>query len=490
MKILKAPLLAVAVGGLVLTSSCQKELTDLNRNPNNLEVADSSTLLSNIVVSEFKGNADIAWSLGNAYCQLATFSADYYNHSSRYQPVSNDPYWITNYTTARDAGTLATRAQAAGNGAVQGVALAMQAYAFAQLTELWGDIPFKQALSGEKGVFTAPYDSQQTVYTDPDTGILASLRKANDLLKANPQGIIAGDPLYGGSPAKWRKLVNGLRLRYLLRVSGKMDVKAEMQSIVADGALFQNASEAGVLPLQNTGIYVFTSVQERAGDFGVKYLNSLLYSSYVATGDQDRLPLIFAKNAASASQPGFSFSYYGGMPIVIEASTAQINQASLFSNTFRTAANSPLLYARVLNYSEVQFILAEAVLKGLISTGTAKAYYEQGVRGAYAEYGLADARATAYLLNPGTAYTPATALNQIITQKWMANLNNGFEGWIEYKRTGIPAFNTGGTANLNGGTIPNRFIYPDSEKTINAANYTTEIAKSGGKDDPNYRPWW
>ena len=490
MKSLKAPLLAVAVGGLVFTSACQQELTDLNRNPNNLEVADSSTLLANIVVSEFKGNADIAWSLGNAYCQQATFSADYYNHSARYQPVSNDPYWISNYTAARDAGTLATRAQAAGNGAVQGVALALQAYAFAQLTELWGDVPFKQALSGASGLFTAPYDAQQTVYTDPDLGILASLRKANDLLKANPQGIIAGDPLYGGSPAKWRKLVNGLRLRYLLRVSGKLDVKAELQSIVAEGALFQNATEAAVLPLQNTGIYVFASVLERAGDFGVKYLDDLLYTNYVATGDQDRLPLLFAKNAASATKPGFDFGYYGGLPIVIEASTAQLNQASLFNAAFRTATGSPLEYARVLNYSEVQFILAEAALKGLLGTGTAKSYYEQGVRGAYAEYGLADARATAYLLNAGTAYSPATALSQIITQKWMANLNNGFEGWIEYKRTGLPAFSSGGAANLNGGTIPNRFIYPDSEKTINAANYTTEIAKSGGKDDPNYRPWW
>ena len=490
MKLSKAPLLAVAVGGLVFTSACQQELTDLNRNPNNLEVADSSTLLANIVVNEFKGNADIAWSLGNAYCQLATFSADYYNHSARYQPVSNDPYWITNYTNARDAATLATRAQAAGNGAVQGVALALQAYAFAQLTELWGDVPFKQALSGATGVFTAPYDAQQTVYTDPDLGILASLRKANDLLKANPQGIIAGDPLYGGNPAKWRKLVNGLRLRYLLRVSGKLDVKAEMQSIVAEGALFQNATEAAVLPLQNTGIYVFASVLERAGDFGVKYLDELLYNSYVATGDQDRLPLIFAKNAASAAKPGFDFSYYGGLPIVIEASTAQLNRASLFNAAFRTAASSPLEYARVLNYSEVQFILAEAALKGLISTGDAKTYYQQGVRGAYAEYGLADARATAYLLNPGTTYNPAAALSQIITQKWMSNLNNGFEGWIEYKRTGLPAFSTGGVANLNGGTIPNRFIYPDSEKTINAANYSAEIAKSSGKDDPNYRPWW
>ncbi len=490
MKSLKVKLLAAAVGGLMVTSSCKKEFADLNRNPNSLEVADSSTLLSNIIVNEFKGNADIAWTLGNAFNQQATFSADYYNHPARYQPVSNEPYWILNYTNARDAATLATRAQAAGNGAVQGVALALQAYAFAQLTELWGDIPFKQALNGASGTFTAPYDSQQTVYTDPDLGILASLRKADGLLKANPRGLISGDPLYGGSPAKWRKLVNGLRLRYLLRVSGKMDVKAEMQSIVSDNVFFQSAAESGVLPLQTTGTYVFASVLERAGDFGVKYLNSLLYNNYVATNDQDRLPLLFAKNAASATKPGFDFSYYGGLPIVTEASTAQLNQASLFNASFRTAAPSPLLYARVLNYSEVQFILAEAVLKNLITSGTAKAYYEQGVRGAYAEYGLPDARAAAYLLNPGAAFDPASAMTQIITQKWMANLNNGFEGWIEYKRTGIPALSPGGSANLNGGTVPNRFIYPDSEKTINSVNYTTEIAKSGGKDDPNYRAWW
>ena len=490
MKRLNAKLLVAAVGGLVLTSSCKKEFADLNRNPNSLEIADSSTLLSNIIVNEFKGNADIAWTLGNEFSQQATYSQDYYNHAARYQPVSNDPYWNLNYTNARDAATLATRAQAAGNGAVQGVAMALQAYAFAQLTELWGDIPFKQALSGASGVFTAPYDSQQTVYTDPDTGILAELRKADALLKANPQGTIPGDALYGGNPTKWRKLVNGLRLRYLLRVSGKMDVKAELQSIVADNAIFQSAAEAGVLPLQTTGVYVFASVLERAGDFNVKYLNSLLYNAYKTTNDQDRLPLIFAKNAANATKPGFDFAYYGGMPLVIEASTAQLNQASLFNASFRTASASPLLYARVLNYSEVQFILAEAAQKGLITTGTTKAYYEQGVRGAYAEYGLADARASAYLLSPGAAYDPTMALNQIITQKWMANLNNGFEGWIEYKRTGFPAFDTGGAANLNGGKIPNRFIYPDSEKTINNANYTAEITKTSGKDDPSYRSWW
>jgi len=85
---------------------------------------------------------------------------------------------------------------------------------------------------------------------------------------------------------------------------------------------------------------------------------------------------------------------------------------------------------------------------------------------------------------------PDTAMYQIILQKWLANINNGFEGWIEYKRTGYPYFSTGGSANLNQGKIPNRFLYPVSEATINANNYKTELQKMGGNDNTNYRAWW
>lgn len=491
MKRINFVLLFLAGVFLLFTSACQKEFDKLNKNPNNLEKADAATLLSNILVSEFKGSADIGWNLGNGFGQYMTYSQDYYNHPTRYQPVSNEPYWSAKYVDARNADIIIAQARQKGNTALEAVGLTLKAYAFSQLTDLWGDIPFKNALKGQAGQFESSYDTQQTVYTDPEMGILASLRKADVLLKASVNSI-PGDLLFGGNLIKWRKFVNALRLRFLIRVSSKMDVKSEMQAIVNDGVIFQNASESASLQLQQAPPYTFASLLERDGDFNVKYLNSLLYNTFKTTGDQERLKLLFAYNENNKNQTGFSFDYYGGMPIVAEASSDQSKQASHFGANFRVLSNPSLLKARIITYAEQEFILAEATIKGLI-TGDPQAHYLNGIRGAYAEWGIDPSKADNYLTNPNVALNLTDinkALEQIVTQKWILNLNNGFEGWLEFRRTGFPALQTGGAANLNNGSIPSRFLYPDAEKTINKPNYNAQLSRMGGKEDTNYKAWW
>ncbi|QOR75087.1 MAG: SusD/RagB family nutrient-binding outer membrane lipoprotein [Thermoflavifilum sp.] len=145
-----------------------KEFIRVNTNPNNLEQADPSSLLSNVEVQLFYNNAFIAWTLGNGYSQYMTFSQDYYNTATRYSPVTNEPYWDPLYESARDANILYQTGQQQNNPFLQAVALTLRAYAFAQLTECWGDIPFKQSLQGASGSYTPAYDAQQTVYTDAD----------------------------------------------------------------------------------------------------------------------------------------------------------------------------------------------------------------------------------------------------------------------------------------------------------------------------------
>lgn len=481
-------------GLLILLSitfaSCKKEFQKLNTNPNQLEVANDPSLVGNIEVNSFFNSAYYAWTLGNGMGQYATFSQSYYNTLARYIPSSNQPYWNILYTDARDANQVITDSKANGNTAMQAVGLILRSYSFAQLTDLWGDIPFKNALQGQNGKFTASYDSQQTVYTDASIGVLPSLRAADSLLKISVN-TISGDLVYSGDITKWRKFCNGLRLRYLLRVSAKLPSAAsEMQSIVAGGAIFQSASESAELALPSSVPYAFPSVTERSGDYAIKYANTLLYNFFVNTGDQARLTLLFSKNTSSQATTGFNFSYYGGMPIVADANTAQVNAASGFnSSIFVSSPSSIVLKARVITYAEVQFILAEAALKGLITTGSAAAYYTNGVAGAYADYGIDAITTTNYLANANIIYNPTNALNQIITQKWVANLNVGFEGWLEYRRTGIPAFDAI-SANLNGNKISSRFIYPPDEQNINTANYKAELNKMNGVDDPNYRAWW
>lgn len=473
-------------------SSCSKELEAVNRNPNNLEKPDVTTLLSNTIVNEFYNNANITWTLANGYDQYMTFSSSYYDQPTRYSPVSNSPYWTTLYEAARDANTLYAAGQKSESAFLQAAALTLRSYAFAQLTELWGDIPFTQALQGGTGNYTPAYDNQQTVYTDAMLGIIPSLRRADSLLKANPSGLLSGDLLFNGSTAGWRRFINALRLRYLLRIASKADPSSEMQAIVSDGTLMQNAGQSAALALPTTTPYNFPSLTERTGDFQVKYMNSLLYNTFVNTKDTARLQAFFAKNPNSANQTGFDFTYYGGMPLVIDATAPQTAASSNFNASFVSGANKGLIKARLMTYAEQELILAEAALKGYIS-GAPDTYYNNGVTGAFAEAGFTDASGPNYLLHPTVVFDNSTteaSLKQIITQKWLVNINNGFEGWIEFRRTGYPALDPGGSVSLNNGAIPTRFLYPTDEVSINATHYKAELANMGGSEITTYKAWW
>lgn len=133
--------------------------------------------------------------------------------------------------------------------------------------------------------------------------------------------------------------------------------------------------------------------------------------------------------------------------------------------------------------------MVEASLKGLIVTSTPDLYYYNGINGTYTDFGLDANSAINYIANSADVYNPTNAFSQIIKQKRIGNFNVVFEGWIEYRRTGIPAFDAT-SANLNGEKISCWFGYTTDEQSINKINYTTEIALQGGTDNANYKAWW
>lgn len=486
----KIAMFILLAAGLTL-GACKKELQQTNVNPNALEHPDPTSLLSNMIVNEFYTNVSNVWTLGNGYDQYMTFSSSIYSPATRYLPQGNDVYWNNMYADARDANTLIQLAQTGNNPLQQAAALILRSYAFASVTELWGDVPCTQALQGINKVYTPKFDAQQVVYTDPQVGILPSLKRADSLLQLDvSHTTLPGDVLFGGKPALWRSFANALRVRYLVRISSKMDPTAELQSIMSENALMQNTTQSAVLTLPTTLPYDFVSLTERAGDFGTKYMDTTLYIAYKATADTVRMSTYFAPATSAPAGAPFSFSSYGGMRMVDNANGTQSANSSLFNSSFQTGTNPALIKARVMTYAEQQFALAEAALKGYITTGTAQSYYESGVLAAYAEINLSAAQGSAYLSHAGVAYDAANALSQIITQKWLLNINNGFEGWIEYRRTGFPVFDNGGKFNQNGGLIPTRFLYPVTEQKVNSTNYNAELTVMGGKETTNYKAWW
>jgi hypothetical protein len=147
-----------------------------------------------------------------------------------------------------------------------------------------------------------------------------------------------------------------------------------------------------------------------------------------------------------------------------------------------------------IGYSEMCFNIAEAINRGWI-TGNAEDYYTKGIKASWTFHGVTDVETkwTAYSAQTSVklSSTAATALTQILTQKYLAFFqNSGWEAYNNYRRTGVPTFLTGpGTA--NSGRIAKRWQYPSSERTTNASNYNAALKSQFGaeNDDINAEMW-
>ncbi len=150
-----------------------------------------------------------------------------------------------------------------------------------------------------------------------------------------------------------------------------------------------------------------------------------------------------------------------------------------------------LLKARLISYSEVCFILAEAAKKGY-SVGTQRSWYEKGIQASLDLWGVGDSYSD-YVTNEGVAYDGS--LKQIMVQKYIANWTVAKESWCDWRRTGLPAFTFGS----NGARmqLPIRFKYDTNEININGVNAQAAIAKlvetpftqNDGKDSSWSKIW-
>jgi hypothetical protein len=163
-----------------------------------------------------------------------------------------------------------------------------------------------------------------------------------------------------------------------------------------------------------------------------------------------------------------------------------------FLNDIYKEASGPLLKTRLMSYAEVNFILAEAALKGWLAGADAKTYYEAGVKASLNTWGVGDDYNT-YIGGASVAYNGT--LKQIITQKWIASWTNATEAWCDYRRTGYPELEAGPKAKRK--KLPVRFIYSSEEANLNAANYenalknleTTNFSGPEGANSAWSKPW-
>lgn len=463
-----------------LVLSCTKEFEEINTNPNVPTVVNPQFLLTNIIWNAANNNGIDAWNAGNYLAQL-TARKDF-NEIDRWDLRSNQELWDKSYLLLKDINTLIELGEKENPGYV-GVAMVMRAFLASTLTDLWGDVPYSDALQGEnQGNFTPVYDTQEAIYTG-ENGILDNLREAVKILEENIEGIpIRGDIMYNGDLDKWLRFANSLRVRYLLRISNRVEVGQELQQIVDAGKIFRDNADNGLVPYLASAPNQWFVHNIRSGDFGDVRMSTTIQEILLDLDDPRRTTWFRPTEASIA----IGQEVYNGMPNGIGPATrgdydfSEVSQPGII---FRELPNG--VDAILMLYSELQFALAEAVQRGLIN-GDTKTYYETGIESNFAYYKVA--LPADYLSRPAVAFSQEDALEKIITQKWLASMLVGYEGWFNFRRTGFPALQVA-VENLNNDQFPVRYIYPTTEQALNLNNYSQAVSRMGG-DTYNVKGWW
>jgi hypothetical protein len=461
---------ALLLGLVWSVGACDRGLTSINEDPNAPTDVPAQFLLPQAIQQgvNFSFGAGMMLSHTGVFAQHVSQIQYPDEETGLVRPGTMDAFWSNYYVgPLKDAQEVIDKGQETGLENHEGVGLIWRAWLFHQVTDLWGDIPFREALIGE--VNTSPtYNTQREVYE----GVLADLTAGAAML--NPGGVSfgAGDLLYNNDMERWRRFANSVRMRVAMRL------------VNADPA----AAQAAFVAAYNAGGFQSNADNAALVYPGGAYENPL-YSNYLGRDDHS-ISATMVDTLARLNDPRLDLyaepaqedgAYRGNLP-GHDPALLPLAHYSRIGNFWR--ADGALTPSMVMTYAEVLFLQAEAAQRGWIAADPA-ALYAQAIRANMRQwdpYGPAnaptEAEVTAYLAQPGVQYNPARGLEQIHLQLWIALYMNTNEAWAHQRRTGVPNLRPGPDMVIS--RIPVRFMYPDTEQSLNSANLSAAVANQGG----------
>lgn len=390
------------------------------------------------------------------------------------------------------------------------IAMIIKVAAMSRVTDTYGPIPYTQI--GVDGRVTVPYDSQETVYN----AFFDELDEAIATLSENSSSALVptADYVYSGNVQQWIKFANSLKLRLAMRISYANPAKA------------QEMAESAV----NQEFGVIESNEDNAAWHYFGSITNPLFTAINYNGDESRpsAEIVCYMNGYNDNRRASYFvnedgAFDSDVYVGLRRSIDRTDEARAYFPSYSAINISANDAIQWMNAAEVAFLRAEGVaVFGFNLGGTAKDFYEQGIRLSFAQWGasgeddyIEDDRSV-----PQT-YTDPAGLNsyastisditikwdesasteekqeRIITQKWIANWMLGSEAWADYRRTGYPRLIPAPAAgNKSGGVVDSnrgarRMPYPSEE---NANNYeNVQYARDhylNGPDNMATDVWW
>jgi hypothetical protein len=315
--------------------------------------------------------------------------------------------------------TVESNADKAGDKLYKGIAEVHEAMMMMLTADTWGDIPYRDAISGNT---LAAFDPQMQIYDD----LLTLLDNAiADLNGAGP-GPGSVDLVYGGAKTPWIEAAHTLKARVYLHRVEKLGA-GEYAKALAEARLGISKPANDWLTQHsaaNAERNVWQQFQTTSG-FGQDLVAGARLVNIMKAQNDPRLPEYYATSPNGG---------YVGFDVTV--GTTDLNTVSLLRGTRETDAT---FRQPIITYDENQLIIAEALFQANDVTGAATAL--NTVRARY-----------------GKAAITTPTLNDIMTEKYIALFQNP-EVWNDYKRTCLPALQPA----VGKAVIPGRFLYGQTQ---------------------------
>ncbi len=486
----------IALAFVVLQAACKRNFEDINTDPNTSPNALPEQLLPAALINTMAANMTRNRTFNNELMQVTVNMGDSDGRVFRYDiPRTWGTYpwnsWYIQLTNFKDLHAAASREESY-SPSFMAISLICQSWIYALLTDTYGDVPYSESNKGRDEVIYEPkFDRQQAIYMD----IFERLEEANTLLTGADDVPAISDPVYGGVAVNWRRFGNSLYLRLLLRVSGNPEVTdfcaAKIQEILSTQAtypLINNNSASAVLRWTDSPPYISPYYNEvREQDWRQPAICEFFIDNLVNWND----PRLFSGRWAIAT----SLGAYAGVPSGYAPGNAPEKRSwfhSFESTTTGISLQTDPMMGNIMNYAEVQFIIAEAALRGWVSAD-AESHYNLGTLNAIT-YWLPDydTPIEEFLSAADIQWDESESFDEkmerIHLQKYYALLFTDNQQWYEYRRTGHPTLPKG-PGLRNNGVMPARLNYPDYVQSSNATRYREAVAAQG-PDEITTEVWW
>ena len=435
------------------------------------------------------------------------------------------------------------------------------------LTDTYGDIPCSEAgLGFIKGITAPKYDTQEEIYNF----FFTELEACANQLGTGSDNITGDVTSLGGDVNLWKKYANSLRMRYAMRISDVNPAKAQAEfekACQAEGGYIATAADDAYIKYTDGKFTLYDGSRDL--DFRVNALGEILYGqdptsptfvcstfyNILNNSSDPRLYRIcrhYINTKRSEIQPDREWNVDVTDEVVDYLNKAGQAEApcnpgaAWWNNWINAPANSdiptldklvksypdagfdgsnyparmmrPFLSidfempdrpGTLINSAEVEFLLAEAVLKGWNVSGTVEDHFKAGVTASIewmndhylrGQDKVTDTEISTFvtsLIDSGVLTT--NAKEAINTQAWILHMMNPSEAWANLRRSDYPViadrtkldkFESDFTYDDNNLSTPTRLRYPILEKKYNSTHYQEAIDRMGGTDDWHKRLWW